>query len=325
MANTIDSVTQAYLKSLSSSTGNQSSQSTGLTGSSFTQLLSGLMTSNSLSMLGDFSGTSSGSSDYMNSMMGSSLLGGLGGTSSSSDSGMMTMLLMMLLLQNSNNTSNNTPGTAADSSTQSMACQHVYAYPASNYEKQGIPSDASLPSNPPITNSAGERNPSLYRAIINQFDVENNIRYQNNKNGVDDTYCNIFAWDVTRAMGAEIPHYVDAATGIPAIAGNSNAVEMNANQVNDWLNTNGTSYGWVKATPEQAQEYANMGMPAVTSWKNPSGHGHLQVVSPSTDGQYDATRGVAIAQAGSQLVNYGYASSVYSADTLSQIEYFVHI
>jgi len=325
MANdTINPVTQYYLNSMYP--GGSTSNTSSATGSSFTQLLSGLMGSSSASLLGDFSSVGGTDSSYMSGLMGSSLLGGMGGTSSS-DSSMMTMLLMLLLLQKTSNNNSTVLNTLTNTNTQAQntACQHVYQYPSSYFEQQGIPANACLPANPPITNSAGERNQTLYRAVINQFDVENNARYQNNKKGEGDTYCNIFAWDVTRAMGAEIPHYIDAQTGAPAIAGASNAKEMDANQVNDWLNTYGTSYGWVKASAEQAQQYADAGMPAVTSWKNPSGHGHLQVVSPSTDGQYDASRGVAIAQAGAQRINYGYASSVYGAEMLQQVEYFVHI
>jgi hypothetical protein len=126
-------------------------------------------------------------------------------------------------------------------------------------------------------------------------------------------------------MGAEVPHYIDNATGAPVSSAGSNTTELNANQVNDWLNTYGSAYGWTKVSAEEAQYYANMGMPSVTSWKNPSGHGHLQVVSPSLDGAYNPEKGVAIAQAGRQLKNYDYITSVYGNGTLANVEYFVHV
>ena len=188
-----------------------------------------------------------------------------------------------------------------------------------------VPSASWQPSNPSLVSHVGERSADAYRAVISQFNVESSERYRVNKNGDNDTYCNIFAWDVTRAMGAEIPHYVNAASGEPVQAGAANAKEMTANDMNDWLNTTGKAYGWVKVSAEEAQNYANQGMPAVTSWKNPGGHGHMQVVSPSADGQYDESRGVAIAQAGRHLYNYNYSTAVYGSRTLPSVEYFVHI
>ncbi len=188
-----------------------------------------------------------------------------------------------------------------------------------------IPADAWIAVNPLTVNHVDERDPEKYKAVIGQFEVETNERYRVNKLGTGDTYCNIFAWDVTRAMGAEIPHYVNAATGEPAAAGEDGAAELDANATNDWLNTYGKQYGWTEVSAEQAQEYANAGMPAVTSWKNPGGHGHMQVVSPSEDGSYDAARGVAIAQAGRNLYDYGYITSVYGQSTLGNVQYFAHI
>jgi hypothetical protein len=188
-----------------------------------------------------------------------------------------------------------------------------------------VPADAWIAVNPLMVSHVDERAPQTYRDVISQFAVETSERYRVNKRGVGDTYCNIFSWDVTRAMSAEIPHYVNPATGEPAAEGEDGAVEMDANATNDWLNTTGKQYGWVEVSAEQAQGYANAGMPAVTSWKNPGGHGHMQVVSPSEDGTYDAGRGVAIAQAGRHLYNYDYITSVYGQGTLGEVQYFAHI
>lgn len=192
-------------------------------------------------------------------------------------------------------------------------------------QMNSVPSKSWLPSNPSLVSHVGERSADAYRAVISQFNVESSERYRVNKMGINDTYCNIFAWDVTRAMGAEIPHYINPATGEPVQAGAANAKELNANDMNNWLNTIGKAYGWVKVSAEEAQYYANQGMPAVTSWKNPNGHGHMQVVSPSADGRYDPSRGVAIAQAGRHLYNYNYITAVYGSRTLPNVEYFVHI
>ncbi len=284
-------------------------------GNSFANLLSTYM-SLSASSLGDFSsmGDSGG--------MGGGSMFGMGGTGG--DSGLM-MLMMMMLMQNQNNGSCNNMGNGILNSQ----CTHSYANAAYSASmtgmQQGIPTTSWLVANPSLTNMPGQRNAATYRAVMNQFNVENNERYRVNKNGTGDTYCNIFVWDVTRAMGAEIPHFVDA-SGNPVAASGQGITETNANSVNDWLNTHGARYGWQKVSAEQAQYYANSGMPAVTSWKNPSGHGHLQMVSPSKTGTYDPQNGVAIAQAGRLLINDGYIVDSYGTGSkLQQVEYFVHI
>ena len=286
------------------------------TTNSFAELLSSCMAL-SAGSIGDFSGSTGGSdSSYMDGLMGmggASSLMGLGGGGNS----MLTMLLLCMLLGRQNSG-------FAGQAAQSQYCQHTYVDSYAKTGSQGIPSQSWMEANPVLTSHVGERDAGIYRAVIDQFNVENNERYRVNKNGTGDTYCNIFAWDVTRAMCAEVPHYIDA-SGVPALSGQEDARELDANGVNDWLNTYGARYGWRKVTPEEAQEYANMGMPAVTSWKHGNGHGHLQVVSPSRSGAYDPEKGVAIAQAGRQLKNYDYASCAYSPQRMAEVEYFVHI
>jgi len=187
------------------------------------------------------------------------------------------------------------------------------------------PYDASKAVTPSISSSPGGRSPGLYRNVINQFNVENNPRYMVNKNGNNDTYCNIFLWDVTRAMQAEIPHYVDPQTLEARVyPDTSGARELNANGIYDWLSKKGSEYGWVPVNAEQAQLYANRGMPVVTAWKNEAGgHGHVQVVCPSEDGQYNASRGVTVAQAGRRLTNYTPITSIYN-ERLKDVVYYAH-
>ena len=195
---------------------------------------------------------------------------------------------------------------------------------ASGTSDANYPYNASKAVNPLVTSDAASRSAALYSDVIAQFQVETNPRYAVNKDGTGDTYCNIFMWDVTRAMGAEIPHYVDADTlearYWPDVSG---AKELNANGIYDWLFKKGSDYGWKQVTAAEAQALANGGSPVVTAWKNPSGHGHVQVVAPSRDGSYDETRGVAIAQAGRRLFSYGYITNVYS-ESLGEVVYFAH-
>lgn len=188
----------------------------------------------------------------------------------------------------------------------------------------GIPAAAGRAVNPPLTNGEGQRSAAAYRAVIDQFDVENNPRYAVNKKGRGDTYCNIFVWDVTRAMGAEIPHYVDPDTleprYYPDIRG---ARELSANGVADWLERVGARYGWRRVSAEEAQALANRGHPVVTAHHNPGGSGHVQVVCPSADGRYDPSRGVTVAQAGRRLMNYGYITQIFGRG-LSEVVYYAH-
>ena len=189
-----------------------------------------------------------------------------------------------------------------------------------------IPYEAWKPVNPSVTSVQGARSAANYRTVIDQFHVETNGRYEVNKQGTGDTYCNIFVWDVTRAMGAEIPHYVDAQTNQPrSYPDTDGAVCMTANTMGDWLSTTGQAYGWKRVSAAEAQTYANRGCPAVATWKNSGGHGHVQVVCPSENGTYDPQKGVTIAQAGRHLYDYAYITQVYSGRTLDDVAYYVHV
>lgn len=202
------------------------------------------------------------------------------------------------------------PSSSAASAARGVAGKAISAQDAARFNAA-----SSMISN------AGNRSADTYRKVIDQFDVENNPRYAP-RNG--STYCNIFQWDVTKAMGAEIPHYTNAVTGDPTTSSDPDVRYMNANRISDWLNTKGEEYGWYEVSAQQAQQLANQGHPAVTIWKNNGGgHGHCQVVCPSESGGYDTQKGVTIAQAGRRLMNYSYITNVYSS-TLNEVQYFAH-
>jgi len=171
-------------------------------------------------------------------------------------------------------------------------------------------------NHPPLTNSPGQRDPAIYSQLINQFAVGNNPRYLP---GDGNTYCNIFAWDVSRAMGAEIPHWVDDAGNV-AVPGAPQAHEININGGVNWMRSQGvTQFGWHSSTPEQAQNAANQGKLAVVMWKNTgSGHGHVAVVRPGTL----TAGGPEIAQAGRHNFNDGHVVNGFGQ--LGPLEYFWH-
>ncbi|MGI6152212.1 MAG: hypothetical protein ACOYJB_00065 [Christensenellaceae bacterium] len=290
------------------------------TNNAFSTLLNTYMASSLGSAL-DFSGTG-GTSSYMDSMTGLTGMGSLFGTGDSSSSSSLTMMLLLLLLADGSGKNNNssllnalTGNTSSAQTANTTGHQHVYG--ANAYTMNNTVPAAELS----VTNVSGERAADSYRAVIDQFNVELNRRY--NPGGTSVVPENVFVWDVTRAMGAEIPYYINSSTGAPAAVGAGTAA--NANAENDWLNTYGAAYGWTKVSAEDAQRYANSGMPAVASYKSAAGDGHMMVVSPSENGVYSSANGVALAQAGSTPSNYTYINSLYGPAITEQTEYFVHI
>jgi hypothetical protein len=161
----------------------------------------------------------------------------------------------------------------------------------------------SYPTNPPIKGSPSNRNRLLYQNVIDQFAVQFNPRYAHRKNpesGDTETFCNIFLWDVTRAMGVEIPFWANS-SGEPV--GVKEGKPLSANRMHDWLHKHGARFGWrrIDGGGAQAQSLANAGHPTIVVRKNPKPkrHGHVAVIRPgSLDDQ-----GPEIAQAGSRNLN----------------------
>lgn len=175
-------------------------------------------------------------------------------------------------------------------------------------------SGKSRPNNPHYTNSTGNRSKEAYNLIIDQFNVESNTRY---KRTATQTFCNIFSWDVTSAMNAEIPHWL-LNKKYPSTFNNGS--EIGANATLDWLKDYGAIYGWRKVNAEQAQRRANSGYPTVVV-----GSGHIAIVRPEGNG-YDNNdkRGPVIAQAGGKNFNYGNVSTGWSSSKMTNLSYFTH-
>ena len=141
------------------------------------------------------------------------------------------------------------------------------------------------PVNAPLTSRAGSRSRALYDAVLDQFDVGRNPRYARRDGN---TYCNIFAWDATRAMGAEVPHWVSGH-------------ELDANSLHRWLGNEGGRTGWRRVNAQEAQAQANLGRPTLATWYNPGGIGHVAMVRPGAV----TPEGPTIAQAGRRNFNHG--------------------
>lgn len=157
------------------------------------------------------------------------------------------------------------------------------------------------PTEAPQKSDASNRSAQTYNSVIDQFDVENNPRYAPRDGN---TYCNIFLWDVTRAMGAEIPHYWKGR-------------ELDANATADWLRENGREYGWSPIGEREAQAAANQGKPVVVAWKNAGGIGHVGVVRP---GEANGN-GPALAQAGARNLNHAHVRDTFGQ---ADVAYYVH-
>lgn len=150
----------------------------------------------------------------------------------------------------------------------------------------------------PLQSSPGERSPERYLQVIDQFQVGGAPRYQPKKDertGALTTYCNIFASDVTRAMGAHIPHWV---VGIdePSSHMVAGARETRANDIHALLIAG--AWGWRLCSFSHAAECAQMGMPTVAAWKNKAGPGHIAMVVPN--GSASHTKDLMIIQAGAE-------------------------
>lgn len=173
----------------------------------------------------------------------------------------------------------------------------------------------------PITSTTANRDPRLLEAVIKQCGVATSPRYRANQQGYGETYCNIFLWDVTRALGCEIPHWISRTDQKSPAAPGSNAFETDANTVCDWLANHGPDFGWSKADAAAALTNAKAGKPAAVVWKNPGGIGHVAVVCP---GEANPAKGVPIAQAGATNFDDGFLTDGFGQSRTSLVTYYIH-
>ncbi len=177
------------------------------------------------------------------------------------------------------------------------------------------------PVDAPLRGDLMARSLETYDDVIDQFEVEENPRYGLRE---DDSYCNVFLWDVTRAMGAEIPAWVgEDGEPVPPFTDQDQKIwahddwyRMSANDINGWLKRHGAQYGWREVSAEQAQDFANQGHPTVASWYDPQGIGHTGVVRPGS-----MSNGPALAQAGTRNVNHAH---VYDFFPREGTQFFFH-
>lgn len=163
-----------------------------------------------------------------------------------------------------------------------------------------------LPVFAPLTSDATNRSADLYRRVCAQFNVASSPRYLAIPGS---TWCNIYVWDATSAMGAEIPHWYDPASGTKTSVGRGS--EMRANDMYRWLERQ--LDGWREGTYAEASAHAARGRPAVAAYFNLTAgrSGHVAMVLPNGN----------IAQAGAS--NF-YDEPVSRGFGKLPVKYFLH-
>lgn len=136
-----------------------------------------------------------------------------------------------------------------------------------------------------LTSTRVNRDAARLTAIIAEHHLRGFGRYMKRDvtgDGVDETWCNVFAQDVCEAMGVILPR------------------NMRANELVMWLANAGAAFDWEtlgsngeEGAAHVAQRMADEGQLVLAGWVNPAGPGHLAVLVPSLD-----EADVFIAQAG---------------------------
>lgn len=168
---------------------------------------------------------------------------------------------------------------------------------------------SSNPQPPPPSSGTGSSSNNTadvkkVKDAIAALNVTKNPKYQP-KNG--NTYCNIFAMDFCKKMGAPFPEWLDW--------NKDGKIDdyLNANEAISWLDGSynakkgvkvetGAQLGWKIISANEAAQYASEGKVVLAGWTNPvaSDPGHLAVVRPeSTAGN------IQIAQAGGSNFDKG--------------------
>lgn len=154
------------------------------------------------------------------------------------------------------------------------------------------PTNVRKPADITIFSAPGYRSRFDLIRVIEQFDVSTSGRYKvrdTSGDGKPDTFCNIFASDVARAMGVVLPHEVlDSGDPAEPLHGR----ELSANATIRWLRQHGPRFSWRQCTEAEARAAADLGRFVVATWLNVAGSGHIAVLRPVESGR------TMIAQAG---------------------------
>jgi len=184
------------------------------------------------------------------------------------------------------------------------------------------PDSSPAPQQPPIGFPPSGRSGDQLNGILNSFNVESNQRYEKFRDGnpnTYDTYCNLFAHDVAKKLGAPLPLYVTD--------GNGNITKwLGATNMTEWLNGNlnvpgqysqGPANGWRELSHSEAVNAANGGHLVVAA-----GHGHMAVVRSGGNPGAGLNQ-VPIAQAGERNFSSGVIQNGWG-QYASSVQFFVY-
>ncbi|THU40338.1 hypothetical protein FAM09_10750 [Niastella caeni] len=156
-----------------------------------------------------------------------------------------------------------------------------WAHPLS---EEGMPKD-----NLKKIRSADARKKYIYN-VIEWLDVEESRRYAMQGKS---TYCNIYAYDVARCLGAYLPRVwwneesiltIQNGLKVPVVYAKT-IFEMNCNSLADWFLSYGACFGWKRVYDlTKMQSLANKGtIGIIVAQRNVlSEAGHITVVLPET-------------------------------------------
>ncbi len=128
-----------------------------------------------------------------------------------------------------------------------------------------------LPIDTAQYSAVGNRQSEAIIKAVADSNIEHNPRYVSL---YGETYCNIFAWDIGRKLGVNVPHWFEGE-------------ELTANELFDWFNdinkggVNGEGYREIAM--HEAQSLANDGIPVFAVRKDHNNNGHIMLVYPDTD------------------------------------------
>lgn len=171
-----------------------------------------------------------------------------------------------------------------------------------------------LPVDAPLKGEPGKRSRGVLLSVVAQFHLEETPRYQPGPGNL--TWCNVALWDITSALGCEIPHWAGD-DGAPCRPGRG--AELTANATLRWLEVHGPKFGWAPCSLAEAAEAAEAGRVAVAAWANPepTKSGHVATFVPSVEA------GAAhIAQAGRRCFTSEPYAHVFG--TITDVRCFTH-
>jgi hypothetical protein len=121
-------------------------------------------------------------------------------------------------------------------------------------------------SQAPIQSRPGSRSKGLYQSVIDQFAIASNVRYDDDGPGKPRGH--IFVWDVSRAMGCEIPHF-------------AGPKELSLAQTVDWVRHEAVARGWLKVANASIFAAAENGL-MVVAVPREARERHIALVAPQT-------------------------------------------